>query len=106
MDCDGPKHALIRDLDGSFVGTYPVEGSVVPFAEIRYASPSHDVSQCTLGSDNTYHHCIYMYVFFIRFNNYINRFPVTWLAYEGNVQSLATPQQVVQYKGVARGNAR
>ena len=49
MDCDGPKHALIRDLDGSFVGTYPVEGSVVPFAEIRFASPSHDVSQCTLG---------------------------------------------------------
>lgn len=36
MDCDGPKHALVRDLDGSFVGTYPVEGSVAPFAEVRY----------------------------------------------------------------------
>ena len=35
MDCDGPKHALVRDLDGSFVGTYPMEGSVAPFAEVR-----------------------------------------------------------------------
>ena len=35
MDCDGPKHALVRDLDGTFVGTSPLEGSVVPFAEIR-----------------------------------------------------------------------
>lgn len=36
MDCDGPKHALIRDLDGSFGGTTPSAGSIVPFAELRY----------------------------------------------------------------------
>ena len=35
MDCDGPKHSLLRDLDGRFIGTYPSEGSVVPFAELR-----------------------------------------------------------------------
>ena len=35
MDCDGPKHSLVRDLDGPFVGTYPVEGSVIPLAELR-----------------------------------------------------------------------
>ena len=35
MDCDGPKHALIRDVDGTFVETAPTEGSVVPFAELR-----------------------------------------------------------------------
>jgi len=36
MDCDGPKHALIRDLDGRFVDSFPAEGSIVPFAELRY----------------------------------------------------------------------
>ena len=35
MDCDGPKHSLIRDLDGSFLGLAPSEGSVVPRAELR-----------------------------------------------------------------------
>ena len=35
MDCDGPKHALIRDTDGRFVNTYPTQGSVIPFAELR-----------------------------------------------------------------------
>lgn len=35
MDCDGPKHSLVRDLDGQFAGTYPVEGSVIPLAELR-----------------------------------------------------------------------
>ena len=35
MDCDGPKHSLLKDLDGQFVGTFPAEGSVVPFAELR-----------------------------------------------------------------------
>ena len=35
MDCDGPKHALIRDSDGLFGGTAPFAGSVVPFAELR-----------------------------------------------------------------------
>ena len=36
MDCDGPKHALIVDSDGGFVGSYPEKGSVAPFAELRY----------------------------------------------------------------------
>lgn len=36
MDCDGPKHALIVDTDGTFVGSHPVKGSVAPFAELRY----------------------------------------------------------------------
>lgn len=36
MDCDGPKHALIVDSDGAFVGSYPIKGSVAPFAELRY----------------------------------------------------------------------
>ncbi len=35
MDCDGPKHALIRDVDGAFGGTAPKIGSIVPFAELR-----------------------------------------------------------------------
>ena len=35
MDCDGPKHALVRDNDGSFGGTAPIVGSIVPFAELR-----------------------------------------------------------------------
>lgn len=36
MDCDGPKHALIRDIDGRFVSTHPSEGSIIPFAELRW----------------------------------------------------------------------
>lgn len=35
MDCDGPKHALIIDSDGSFAGTSDSVGSIVPFAELR-----------------------------------------------------------------------
>lgn len=38
MDCDGPKHALIRDNDGRFVGTYPTLGSIIPFAELRWSA--------------------------------------------------------------------
>ncbi len=45
MDCDGPKHALIRDGDGRFVGTYPILGSIIPFAELRYVTR---VQQCLL----------------------------------------------------------
>ena len=36
MDCDGPKHALIRDMDGSLLGSSPVESSIIPYAELRY----------------------------------------------------------------------
>ena len=35
MDCDGPKHALVRDVDGTLLGSAPDESSIVPFAEIR-----------------------------------------------------------------------
>ena len=38
MDCDGPKHALVRDVDGLLLDTSPLEGSVVPYAEIRYVA--------------------------------------------------------------------
>ena len=38
MDCDGPKHSLVRDIDGRFVGTSPSEGSIVPVAELRYVA--------------------------------------------------------------------
>ena len=36
MDCDGPKHALVRDVDGSLLGSY-IESSIVPYAELRYS---------------------------------------------------------------------
>ena len=36
MDCDGPKHALVRDMDGSLLGSSPVESSILPYAELRY----------------------------------------------------------------------
>lgn len=35
MDCDGPKHALVRDVDGLFLGSSPREGSIAPYAELR-----------------------------------------------------------------------
>ena len=35
MDCDGPKHALVRDIDGRFTSTAPVQGSIIPVAELR-----------------------------------------------------------------------
>lgn len=41
MDCDGPKHALVRDIDGTFVSTYPTEGSIIPVAELRYLVCMH-----------------------------------------------------------------
>ena len=43
MDCDGPKHSLVRDFDGQFVGTYPAEGSVVPFAELRLETKTESI---------------------------------------------------------------
>ena len=39
MDCDGPKHALVRDMDGSLLGSSPFESSIVPHAELRYFHP-------------------------------------------------------------------
>ena len=36
MDCDGPKHALVRDIDGTLLGSSPVESSIIPYAELRY----------------------------------------------------------------------
>ena len=35
MDCDGPKHALVRDVDGIFWGALITEGSIAPFAKLR-----------------------------------------------------------------------
>ena len=36
MDCDGPKHALIRDIDGTFTNNNNIPTSLIPFAEIRF----------------------------------------------------------------------
>ena len=36
MDCDGPKHSLINDIDGRLVGTSGTRGSIIPQAEIRF----------------------------------------------------------------------
>ena len=36
MDCDGPKHTLVRDVDGSLLESY-IESSIVPYAQLRYS---------------------------------------------------------------------
>lgn len=37
MDCDGPKHAVINDIDGQLVGTTSGRrGSIIPKAELRF----------------------------------------------------------------------
>ena len=36
MDCDGPKHALIRDLDGSFTSNFNIRTTLIPVAELRF----------------------------------------------------------------------
>ncbi|KAI6655737.1 Fibrocystin-L-like [Oopsacas minuta] len=36
MDCDGPKHALVRDIDGTFTSNNDIPTSLIPFAEIRF----------------------------------------------------------------------
>ena len=36
MDCDGPKHSVINDIDGQLVGTSGSRGSIIPQAELRF----------------------------------------------------------------------
>ncbi|KAJ3088845.1 Fibrocystin-L [Quaeritorhiza haematococci] len=36
MDCDGPKHSLLMDMDGTFLGTGTGLHAVVPYAELRF----------------------------------------------------------------------
>ena len=36
MDCDGPKHALVRDIDGTFTNNSDIFTTLIPFAEIRF----------------------------------------------------------------------
>jgi plastocyanin len=37
MDCDGPKHSMISDIDGQLVGTTSgTRGSIIPEAELRF----------------------------------------------------------------------
>ena len=36
MDCDGPKHSIINDVDGKLVQTTGERGSIIPRAEIRF----------------------------------------------------------------------
>ena len=38
MDCDGPNHALVRDVDGSQLGSSPLESSILPYAKLRYSA--------------------------------------------------------------------
>ena len=45
MDCDGPKHALVRDVDGSLLGLY-IESSIVPYAELRYSTKCFTYPYC------------------------------------------------------------
>lgn len=51
MDCDGPKHSIIVDLDGTFTDL-PIarRGSVVPQAELRFDAARIPV---VLRSDGT-----------------------------------------------------
>ena len=45
MDCDGPKHVLLHDLDGSLIGLGP-DGSIIPRAEYFHERRA-DVSKYT-----------------------------------------------------------
>ena len=36
MDCDGPKHALVRDIDGTFTSNNDIPTSLIPVAEVRF----------------------------------------------------------------------
>lgn len=36
MDCDGPKHSVVHDVDGKLVQTSGKRGSIIPEAEIRF----------------------------------------------------------------------
>ena len=36
MDCDGPKHALVRDIDGTFTSNNNISTTLIPVAEIRF----------------------------------------------------------------------
>ena len=36
MDCDGPKHSLVRDIDGTFTSNDGIFTTLIPFAEIRF----------------------------------------------------------------------
>ena len=86
MDCDGPKHALVRDMDGSLLGSTPVESSIVPYAELR---------------------CSYDYVIILSFICMHNRFddsrtPETWLANAGPLDRYS-PSDVIMGRGISKG---
>ena len=36
MDCDGPKHSVVHDVDGKLVQATGKRGSIIPEAEIRF----------------------------------------------------------------------
>ena len=36
MDCDGPKHALVKDIDGTFTSNDNILTTLIPLAEIRF----------------------------------------------------------------------
>jgi len=88
MDCDGPKHALVRDVDGSLLGSSPVESSIVPFAELRYSVSIH----CFIFP---YH------IFYHRFDD--NRTPETWLANAGPLDRYS-PSDVIMGRGISKGH--
>lgn len=106
MDCDGPKHALISDIDGLFLGSSPAEGSIVPFAELR-SGKCYCQSMYLLSRGTSLVGYLYMLLpCFVscwdvcRFNP--SRIPSTWLASSGpNIYH--SPEDVVQWKGIARG---
>lgn len=49
MDCDGPKHSIIRDLDGQFLGSGQI-GSLIPKAELRFDASRLPVTLTAGGS--------------------------------------------------------
>lgn len=53
MDCDGPKHSIVHDVDGKLVKTSGNRGSIIPEAEIRFDISRLPEPMLYSGSDLT-----------------------------------------------------
>ena len=45
-------------------------------------------------------------LYFCRFSNYIDRIPVTWLDFNGGVTGISPPSEIVDERGIYRGDPR